>query len=163
MKTLVAAFPVLAMAVLVGCHLIGLSDPASPDNPGDPKATVTDNSRCHVCHINYDDEKLAVDHAKASVGCENCHGLSDDHCNDENNITPPQLMYPKSKVNPSCMICHGRAEIANEALHKPIFDDILAAKKLCTDCHGKEHRLAHRTVRWDKATAKLLEGEKEEK
>jgi len=31
---------------------------------------VADNSRCHVCHINYADEALAVTHARANIRCE---------------------------------------------------------------------------------------------
>lgn len=35
------------------------------------------NSRCHVCHINYDEEILALNHELASVSCQKCHGSSD--------------------------------------------------------------------------------------
>ena len=107
---------------------------------------VGDNSRCHVCHINYEDEELAVTHARASVGCERCHGASDAHCSDEDNITPPDIMYPLAKVNSSCKSCHPEGKLGG-------------GKKYCTDCHG-EHRLSYRTRRWDKQTGELVEDDK---
>ena len=50
------------------------------------KGTVAggaDNSRCHVCHINFSQEELAVAHARAAIGCAGCHGASDAHIADE--------------------------------------------------------------------------------
>ncbi|GAG08636.1 unnamed protein product, partial [marine sediment metagenome] len=35
-----------------------------------PTGPVADNSRCYVCHINYEDEQLAVVHARANISCE---------------------------------------------------------------------------------------------
>lgn len=116
-----------------------------------------DNSRCHVCHINYADESLAVEHARAGIGCEQCHGESDSHCGDENNITPPDIMYPKEIINRACMTCHLREELAQGdlgAVHKPVLTGMLK-QEYCTDCHGK-HRLAHRTRRWDRRTGRLI-------
>lgn len=107
---------------------------------------VADNSRCHVCHINYDDEVLAVTHARANVSCEQCHGACDAHCSDEDNITPPDIMYPPEKINDFCKSCHPKAKLGE-------------GKKFCTDCHG-EHRLSYRTRKWDKSTGKLIEDDK---
>jgi hypothetical protein len=107
---------------------------------------VADNSRCHVCHINYSEEALAVTHARANVGCEQCHGSSDAHCGDEDNITPPDIMYPPEKINDFCKSCHPKARLGE-------------GKKFCTDCHG-EHRLGYRTRKWDKTTGKLREDDK---
>lgn len=117
---------------------------------------VVDNSRCHVCHINYDEEELALNHEVAGVSCERCHGSSDAHCSDENNITPPDIMYSKANVNPSCMKCHPKDEIIEEDHHKSLLSGTATQAKYCTDCHGIEHRVAVRTVRWDKTTGKLL-------
>jgi hypothetical protein len=33
---------------------------------------VADNSRCHVCHINYDEEALALNHELGDISCEGC-------------------------------------------------------------------------------------------
>lgn len=126
-----------------------------------PPATgaVFDNSRCHVCHINYEEEKLAVTHARAGIGCEQCHGASDAHCSDEDNITPPDIMYPVAKINPSCMKCHPRDKI-DIMPHEPLFDGTAPKEKQhCIDCHG-DHRLSYRTRKWDKATGKLIEDDK---
>ncbi len=128
------------------------------DQASAAKGPVADNSRCHVCHMNYEVEKLAVTHAKANVGCETCHGASDAHCSDEDNITPPEIMYPRAKVNRSCMACHLKKEIDTKA-HKPVLKALAENKKLCTDCHG-DHRLAHRTRRWNRTTGELIEDDK---
>lgn len=120
---------------------------------------VADNSRCHVCHINYDEEELALNHELVGVSCERCHGSSDAHCSDENNITPPDIMYPKASVNPSCMKCHPKDEIVEVGHHKSLFSKSVAKIKYCTDCHGRDHHIAVRTVRWDKTTGKLLKAE----
>jgi hypothetical protein len=108
--------------------------------------------------MNYEEEKLAVVHARANISCERCHGASDAHCSDEDNITPPEIMYPKAKINPSCMMCHPWDKMDVKA-HKPVRRAVADGKKLCTGCHG-DHRLAHRTRRWDKATGKLIADDK---
>ena len=72
---------------------------------------VADNTRCFVCHMNYSQERLAVGHARADVGCEKCHGACDEHCGDENNITPPTIMFPKDQVDPACKVCHDPAKV----------------------------------------------------
>lgn len=119
---------------------------------------MADNSRCYVCHINYDGEVLAVTHARADIGCERCHGSSDAHCSDEDNITPPDIMFPVAKIKPFCMGCHSREEI-NIPVHKGVLVDTGTREGCCTECHG-EHRLSHRTRRWDKTTGKLIEDDK---
>ena len=109
-----------------------------------------------MCHINYEDEELAVRHAQAQIGCERCHGASDAHCSDEDNITPPDVMYPRAELNASCMQCHRRDTIDLKP-HRPLFEGTAPLRKRhCTDCHG-EHRLGYRTRHWDKATGELLE------
>lgn len=122
------------------------------------KGLTADNSRCHVCHMNYEDEELAVSHVKSKIGCERCHGASDAHCGDEDNVTPPDVMYAKAKINPSCITCHPWAKIDTQA-HKPVVEALAKGKTPCTDCHGK-HRLSHRTRRWDKTTGKPIGDDK---
>jgi len=111
---------------------------------------VADNSRCFVCHINYVQEDIAVTHARANIGCADCHGESDEHIADESwasggNGTAPDIMYPRAKINPACMACH-RKDKLDIGQHKPIFAG-LAEKKYCTDCHGN-HRLRRRRCKW---------------
>jgi len=114
------------------------------------------NARCHVCHMNYAKEELAVQHARAKISCERCHGHCDEHCSDEDNIIPPTVLIPRSKITPACMNgeCHPQAKLAKVDRHKPIFAG-KTPEEVCTDCHGS-HRLKVRTRRWDKLTGKLI-------
>jgi hypothetical protein len=164
-------------AFLAGCHLARPgAEPPAPKAPAKSAETQTppakapakeatkseavSNARCHVCHMNYEDEWLAVKHAKNGVGCMTCHGESDDHCGDENNITPPDRMYPRDTIARACMMCHSLSKLQKKPKeHEAILPDPKKAEKVCTDCHGK-HRLERRTTRWDKATGKLLPADK---
>jgi len=119
---------------------------------------TADNSRCHVCHINYSDEVLAVTHARANISCEQCHGSSDAHCGDEDNITPPDNMFPPEKIRPFCMGCHTKEKI-DIAVHKTVLAKTDHKEAVCTNCHG-EHRLGYRTRKWDKSTGKLIQDDK---
>jgi hypothetical protein len=118
----------------------------SPSSTG----PVADNSRCHVCHLNYMEEELALDHARANIGCADCHGDCDEHIADESwasggNGTPPEIMYPREKINPFCFGCHPKDKI-DKMQHEGFFTGT-AEEKYCTDCHG-EHRLAERKCKW---------------
>jgi formate-dependent nitrite reductase cytochrome c552 subunit len=112
--------------------------------------SAADNSRCFVCHMNYVQEEIAVTHAKAGIGCAKCHGASDAHIADESwasggNGTAPDIMYPRDKISPACMVCHA-AEKIGAAVHQ----SVLAAApgtSACTDCHGS-HRLPQRRCKW---------------
>jgi hypothetical protein len=123
------------------------------------------NVFCSACHYGFSDEKLASTHEKASVGCERCHGESERHRSDEDNITPPEIMYPKARINPTCMMCHPRHEIQHVASHKEllagaktVFDssDEGGNQIYCTDCHAPHHRINVRTIRWNKETGELI-------
>jgi len=123
---------------------------AGEEESSPPTGPVADNSRCFVCHLNYAMESLAVVHAKANIGCADCHGASDAHIADESwasggNGTAPDIMYPRPKINPFCLGCHPKDKIDAEQ-HKPFFAGA-AEKKYCTDCHGT-HRLAERKCQW---------------
>jgi hypothetical protein len=113
-----------------------------------------DNSRCHVCHINYADELLATGHAAKGVSCEACHGPSNAHCGDENNITAPDKMYALDGIDPACAHCHDFLTLT-ASKHAEYLLGELKDKKTCVDCHGK-HKLPFRNRKWDKATGKLL-------
>jgi hypothetical protein len=111
---------------------------------------AADNSRCFVCHANYLQEKIAVTHAQANIGCAHCHGASDVHIADESwasggNGTAPDRMYPKDKINPSCMTCHPKNKI-DTPQHLAVLADT-EGKQVCTDCHGT-HRLPQRRCKW---------------
>jgi hypothetical protein len=132
-----------------------------------PAPSFTANSFCMACHLDFDEEELALDHEVFGVGCERCHGESLRHRSDEANITPPELMYAKERINPMCMMCHPRQDIRDTKEHLPILEAGLSTfeeavptgddvQKYCTDCHGHDHHMKVRTIRWDKATGTLL-------
>jgi hypothetical protein len=131
------------------------TDKAAGDQPKAEKVRgpVADNSRCLVCHINFEDEPLAVQHAQANLGCVKCHGESAAHSADENNVTAPEIMFPKAKLNRACGKCHASEKLSER--HKPVLAGRDPKYKYCTDCHG-EHQIKHRSRNWDKETGKLL-------
>lgn len=135
-----------------------LEEPLLLLNEDEETGPMADNSRCHVCHINYDDEVLAVTHARADIDCEKCHGASDAHCGDEDNITPPDIMYPAEKIRPFCIGCHSKEKIDTD-VHKSVMAKPDTKEAICTNCHG-EHRLGYRTRKWDKTTGKLIQDDK---
>jgi len=141
--------------------------PAPAQTAGEAKpATFVANPFCRACHADFDEERLVATHKAAGIGCERCHGESLRHRSDEANVTPPELMYPKERINPACMMCHPRQTIRQVESHRPILEAGLSifdapspdenAKKYCTDCHGRDHRMNRRTIQWDKRTGKLI-------
>ncbi len=115
-----------------------------------------DNSFCYVCHLNYDEENLVTIHQKVGVGCETCHGMSDKHSEDEDNVTPPDIMFPSGQIIAFCMECHEKKDLLKEESHDELFDADAGRGKTCMDCHGEKHELKVRTRRWDKLTGRLI-------
>jgi len=137
--------------------------PAAAVSKGSGPVAV--NTACFCCHTNYEEESFASAHAAEDVGCIECHGKSHAHRDDEDNVTPPDLMYPPEKIAANCAKCHeehnapAREVIVRWQQRCP--DQTDPKQLVCTDCHG-EHRLEIRTVRWDKRTRKLLMRKQEE-
>lgn len=86
--------------VLGGVALLGAGEPGSAK---DAKWTLArpeirkkpekaGNSYCLVCHIALEDEELVASHQPWSIGCEACHGTSDEHSSDEDGLTAPDIM-----------------------------------------------------------------------
>ncbi len=121
------------------------------EDPGEP----ADNSFCYVCHVNYEEEKLVRAHHPVGVGCETCHGMSDQHSEDEDNLIPPDILFPKARIDSFCSKCHGREELLDVEDHETIFAKENRTTKACTDCHGQRHRLKVRTRKWNKVTREL--------
>ena len=95
-----------------------------------------DNYYCYVCHANFEyEEPLAEVHVEAEVGCAECHGPSLAHRSDEDNVTPPDIIYRRSQVDVACVECHTRHEERGAPADKPLPED-----PVCTDCHG-EHQI----------------------
>lgn len=168
-----AVLPLLAFVLVVFWVLggqEGVGDGAS-ESIKEPKIKYPGapayNGRCYVCHINFEDEKLAATHFRANVGCVICHGESDSHCTDEDNITAPERLYPnKGRIRLLCLRCHDwrsliesdkdKKSLKEPPDHKAVLEGSNKDKKFCLDCHG-EHKLAHRTRRWNKRTRELIE------
>ncbi|MBN2476598.1 MAG: cytochrome c3 family protein [Pirellulales bacterium] len=136
-----------------------LGDAPEEDPFAVPSGPVADNLACHCCHMNYEEEPFAVAHAKTNVGCVKCHGQSYAHRDDEDNITPPEVMFPPDKIEANCQTCHDTHD-APAAKVIALWKERCPEKAnpedlLCTDCHG-EHRLKIRTVRWNKETRELI-------
>lgn len=110
-----------------------------------------DNSRCYVCHLNFEDEPLVQVHAYAAVTCEKCHGSSDDHCGAENHDIAPDLIYSKAKIAPMCWRCH--PQVRPPEGWRPARPE--EASKGCLECHFS-HRLERRDREWDKETRALI-------
>lgn len=120
------------------------------DEMDHPKTELmADNSRCLVCHLNYELEDIAITHAREGYGCAYCHGQSDAHIADESwasggNGTPPDIMYRPNEVIPACLKCHELSKSDPDCRCEfPRLDE----KKLCTECHGN-HRLQSRKCHW---------------
>ena len=119
--------------------------------------THVDNSRCLVCHKQYETEPFAVSHSRFGVSCEDCHGMSDAHANDEAHLTAPDEMYAKEMIVPACMECHKDVKLLpkDDTACPRYHEEDIISKQVCTNCHGR-HALTKRQVRWDKATGELL-------
>jgi hypothetical protein len=151
------------VTLLAGVAIAGVWALAEAPAKGKPAAKnhkpPADNHACFVCHANYDGEPMSERHAKAGIGCVECHGQSTAHRNDEDNITPPDRMYPADAIDKACHHCHQTHDVPARAVLAHLQRRSLTAKDPkelnCTDCHGK-HRLEHRSVQWDKKTGKLL-------
>jgi hypothetical protein len=125
----------------------------------EPEVLTANNESCYVCHGDYREEPMVIEHAKVNVGCVKCHGSSYAHRDDEDNITPPDVMFAPEKIEPGCKTCHDTHD-ASAVKVITRWQERCAQKTnpkdlLCTDCHGA-HRRPFRTVRWDKHTGKLL-------
>jgi hypothetical protein len=93
------------------------------------------------------------------VGCVKCHGPSYAHRDDENNATPPDVMYWPQRIDPACLECHETHDAPAKQViamwQKRCHGKTNPQQLVCTDCHG-QHRLKFRTVWWDKKTGKLI-------
>lgn len=166
--------PAVILATLLACSQKQSQDTLlDPDEPPllleeldengagrpEPDGPVADNYRCHVCHMNFDGENFSTMHARANVGCEDCHGKSYAHCSDEDNITPPDVMFPKDKINDSCFECHDKDDVKEEAGHKKFYAGE-SDHEYCTECHATKHKVPVRTRRWNRKTGELIEDDK---
>jgi hypothetical protein len=157
------------LGVALSGILLGTALAAAPPSPAGKAqhakaAKPADNSYCFVCHVNFKAEPLARTHQQAGVGCRSCHGRSDKHASDENNVTPPDIMFPNERIAAACSACHAAAGLRKvdarirQAFHAKslAIASASATGKVCTDCHGAHH-IPVRTRRWDRVTGKLIQ------
>ncbi len=113
-------------------------------------AAATENMACFVCHGNYRGEFLAERHAKANVGCTNCHGDSFAHRNDENNTTPPETMYSAEKIDPFCQGCHESHDVsAKKIIAAWMKEKVKKPNATCEGCHKDDDVPPEKVVaRW---------------
>lgn len=138
-----------------------LDDAAEPGDARPATKAAKENAACFVCHADYSEEFLVVEHAVGNVGCTGCHGESFAHRNDENHITPPDIMFPRKEIQAACRKCHHRHNVSAEKIAARKKQRNLENEKhlVCTDCHGN-HRMKRRSVRWNKKTGELIPSDK---
>jgi hypothetical protein len=142
--------PVLLVAVLTAAALgrAGLLDHPrahAETRTNAPKKPV-DNSMCNICHLDLEDETLVVIHLKHKVTCQECHGPSMHHVNDEMAATKPDILFGRAEVEPFCKKCHPKEHKNPEAVaafreqwrgkQRPS-GRAIADHSICTDCHGQ--------------------------
>lgn len=144
----------LAALTLIGCQ--SQKEVTTVGHVSEVQGEPADNSYCYVCHINYKSEYLTVTHQKVGIGCETCHGMSDEHSSDENGLTAPERMFATGKIGAYCTGCHNPADLRKIEKHLLfVFAGNARNRKVCTDCHGA-HRLENRTRKWNKDTGALV-------
>ncbi len=128
-----------------------LDEPAEAENPA--SEAETQNATCFVCHANYAEEPFAQRHAKADIGCSDCHGESIAHKNDENHTTPPDKMYPAGDIDPACRKCHTTHNV-QPGKGVRLWKERTGDEKtdvLCKECHETHDIPAAKVVRkWQK-------------
>ena len=103
-----------------------------------------DNSSCMVCHIDFQEEKIAMVHEEQGITCAGCHGDSVTHSGDEFNITRPDVIWGRAEIEHFCRQCHAEhdhpekvAEFREKWLSKRRENGrVIQEDSVCTDCHG---------------------------
>jgi hypothetical protein len=165
------ALPTASPALLAGeptDHVPGQTILGAEFKPAQAAVSVANNTRCFVCHANYEDEPLSVIHGTNNISCIRCHGECSPHSTDEDGLTAPDRMFRKSIIRFNCLSCHdwvklvatdkqkvNRADLPEKPNHQAVLDGTARDKPFCTDCHG-EHRMFFRTRAWDKRTGVLV-------
>ena len=127
--------------------------PLSPKSVSLPaSASMTNNSLCLVCHVNFAESDSITNHISQGITCAHCHGWSIEHMNDESMMMPPDILYGRSEVQATCKQCHQQSHKNPKAVE--VFRNKWAGQKrengrnvtedsICTDCHGR-HTVPHR-------------------
>jgi len=138
-----------ALMMLGAVLLIAANDQEAERIKEAEEAVLKSNSACMVCHIDFADEELTVQHQKAGVMCAACHGPCLEHMNDEMAATRPDLLFGRAEVKEMCQECHEEHEKPEEveAFRKEWLGrrrpngQLITRTSICTDCHGRHVRL----------------------
>ena len=115
---------------------------AEKESEEEPAGPVADNGACFVCHANFQEEPMAVLHAKANVGCVKCHGAS---------VAPPQRRgqrHPARHHVPGGEDRRRLCEVPRYARRRRRQGHRLLAGPLCREARSEAdplHRLPRRT------------------
>jgi len=150
---------VALLAVAGMCSLAWRTPPGHTD--GSPAVLEPgDNSRCLLCHMNFQAEELVAQHLVQGITCADCHGASSEHRNDETSRTKPDILFGRAEVAPSCLACHEEHKYPDRVaafLEKWVGKTrpngrLILRQAMCTDCHGI-HVIMAVPVMGDGATA----------
>lgn len=122
-----------------------------------PDQKAGDNSKCYVCHRSLKTEDISAVHLEAGISCDECHGPSVEHLEDEMLMTTPDLLFGRTEVRGMCSnsTCHkpggdrhvySLKDHGDQAAVKAFLERwqgrtrpngrFITAKSICTDCHG---------------------------
>ena len=125
-----------------------------------------ENTRCYVCHPDLKMEEISTVHLDAGITCDECHGPSVEHLEDEMLMTKPDFLFGRSEVDKMCSnpTCHkpggdryiyGFQDHIDTTAVKAFYNKWLGrirpngraitAKSVCTDCHGT-HNIVTKTA-----------------
>jgi hypothetical protein len=131
------------------------SSNAADAKPGTEK--LDGNNKCYVCHPSLRAEELTTAHLDIAITCDECHGPSIEHMQDEMLMTEPDLLFGRTEVNKMCSnpTCHapgGNRDVyalqdhkdraKAEAFYKQWLNRTrpngraVTPDSVCTDCHG---------------------------
>ena len=166
---------VLICVTFVCVLAVSFAGESQTGKPADEKPN--ENTRCYVCHPDLKTEEISTVHLDADITCDECHGPSVEHLEDEMLMTKPDLLFGRSEVDKMC---------SNPTCHKPggdryiyAFQDhidttavkdfynkwlgrirpngrVITAKSVCTDCHGTHNIVTQIATQLEKQTAEWI-------
>jgi hypothetical protein len=131
------------------------ADESQTEKPAGEKPS--ENTKCYVCHADLKTEEIAAVHLDAGIACDECHGPSVEHLEDEMLMTKPDFLFGRSEVDKMCSnpTCHkpggdryvyGFKDHIDSAAVRAFYEKwlsrirpngrVITAKSICTDCHG---------------------------
>ena len=103
------------------------------------------NDLCFVCHLDMKTEEISTVHQAEDIGCDQCHGPSEQHMHDEMLMTKPDRLYGRTEVEAMCKKCHqdtheepGKVSAFRQKWmgKRRSNGRVINTDSVCTDCHG---------------------------